>query len=263
MAWIKLHKELLDSHCFANPISLKIWIWLLMKANYKKSFSYVAIGNGGVTVEVDRGQLIFGRFKAEEELNIDGSTIYKQLLKMEKLEQIKLEPTNYYTLVTVLKFNDYQHINETTSLVTTAEQQCNNSGTTAEQQCNTLIDVLEVIEYKDINISFLEFWNLYDKKVGEKNKLQKKWQNLKDDERVKAMQHIPKYKLSQPEKKYRKDPSTYLNNKSFNDEIIGSNVTQAKEVPDDGLGMVAPEYRHLGKTAYELSQMAARGEIDF
>jgi len=35
--------------------------------------------------------------------------------------------------------------------------------------------------------------------------------------------HVPKYVLSTPDKKYRKAPTTYLNNKSFNDEIIISN----------------------------------------
>ena len=30
----------------------------------------------------DRGQLLFGRFKAEEQLNLDGSLIYRKLQKM-------------------------------------------------------------------------------------------------------------------------------------------------------------------------------------
>lgn len=71
-----------------------------------------------------------------------------------------------------------------------------------------------------INIDFDVFWNLYDKKVGDKQKLIKKWANLKNEERELILIHIPKYKLAQPEKKYRKDPQTYLNNKSWNDEII-------------------------------------------
>jgi len=149
MSWIKLHKDLLDSYCFANPVSLKIWIWILMKANYKKSHVFVPVGNSGVTVEIDRGQMLFGRFKAEEELNIDGSTIYKQLKKLEKLEQIKLQPSNYYTIVTVLKFNDYQDIFLEEKEVTTVAQQSHNSRTTVAQQENTSIDVLEDIEYKE------------------------------------------------------------------------------------------------------------------
>ena len=71
-----------------------------------------------------------------------------------------------------------------------------------------------------LNVSFDDFWNLYDKKVGDKEKIKTKWVKLKDSEREAIMNHLPLYKKSQPNKKYRKDPSTYLNNKSWNDEII-------------------------------------------
>ena len=71
-----------------------------------------------------------------------------------------------------------------------------------------------------LSVSFDDFWNLYDKKRGDKDKIEKKWQSLKDSEREAIMNHLPLYKKSQPNKKYRKNPSTYLNNKSWNDEII-------------------------------------------
>ena len=69
-------------------------------------------------------------------------------------------------------------------------------------------------------IAFEDFWNLYDKKVGLKEKIKKKWEKLTYGERLAAMEHIPKYIASQPCKCYRKNPETYINNKSWNDEII-------------------------------------------
>jgi len=81
------------------------------------------------------------------------------------------------------------------------------------------------IEYK-ININFEKFWNLYDKKVGEKTKLIKKWVKLKDIDRELIMDYIPKYKQSQPDKKFRKDPMTFFNNKSWLDEIITDKETK-------------------------------------
>ena len=75
-------------------------------------------------------------------------------------------------------------------------------------------------ESTKVNVPFDDFWNLYDKKRGDKDKIEKKWQSLKDSEREAIMKHLPLYKKSQPNKKYRKDPVTYLNNKSWNDEII-------------------------------------------
>lgn len=72
------------------------------------------------------------------------------------------------------------------------------------------------------------FWGSYDKKVG-KPKAEKKWMALSDKEREDILSYIPKYKKVQPEKKYRKNPETFLNNRSWEDELIGEN----KSVKDE------------------------------
>ena len=71
--------------------------------------------------------------------------------------------------------------------------------------------------------SFGEFWDLYDKKRGDKGKIEKKWMKLSEREREAIMKYIPLYKEAQPDKKFRKDPDTFLNNKSWNDELIYEN----------------------------------------
>ena len=88
------------------------------------------------------------------------------------------------------------------------------------------LSVKSTNESTKVNVSFDDFWNLYDKKVGDKEKIKTKWGKLKDSEREAIMNHLPLYKKSQPNKKYRKDPSTYLNNKSWNDEIIFDDGSQ-------------------------------------
>lgn len=77
-------------------------------------------------------------------------------------------------------------------------------------------------EKEDIKekIPFDTFWNLYDKKVGKKSKVKSKWNKLSEETQLKALKHITAYKQSQPDKQYRKHPETYLNNESWNDEII-------------------------------------------
>jgi len=65
-----------------------------------------------------------------------------------------------------------------------------------------------------------------------------KWSNLTTLEKEKAKEHIPKYVLSTPDKKYRKNFETYLNNKSFNDEILtdeksGTSIKPISERSDD------------------------------
>jgi hypothetical protein len=78
---------------------------------------------------------------------------------------------------------------------------------------------------ENINIDFDWFWNDYDKKVGDKQKLKKKWNKLSDEERQNAMNYLELYKQSIPDKQFRKNPETFLNNKSWNDEIINRNNT--------------------------------------
>jgi len=67
--------------------------------------------------------------------------------------------------------------------------------------------------------SFEDFWNLYDKKI---NKLdtEKKWNKLKQDVKELIIEHVTQYVAENTDKKFRRDPLTYLNNESWNDEII-------------------------------------------
>ncbi len=76
-------------------------------------------------------------------------------------------------------------------------------------------DILNITIY-----AFENFWNDYDKKVGDRKKIEKKYNSISENDRLLIKEHIPKYKESQPEKQFRKNPETYLNQKSWNDEII-------------------------------------------
>ncbi len=92
---------------------------------------------------------------------------------------------------------------------------------------------------KIINIPFEAWWDLYDRKVGHKGKLEKKWGKLSDKEREAAMEHTPRYVKSTPNKTFRKHPATYLNNQSFYDEII-------EPSPKNGIGAAATVGRIAG-----------------
>ena len=83
---------------------------------------------------------------------------------------------------------------------------------------------------ENINIDFDWFWNDYDKKVGDKQKLKRKWNKLTDQERQNAMNYLELYKQSVPDKQFRKNPETFLNNKSWNDEIINRSITPSHKL---------------------------------
>lgn len=84
---------------------------------------------------------------------------------------------------------------------------------------------------KTLNIPFDDFWNGYDKKK-DKDKSEKKWSSLTDNERGLIMAHIPAYVKSTPDKKYRKNPMTYLNGKCWLDEIDQPTATKIDRTTD-------------------------------
>ena len=103
-------------------------------------------------------------------------------------------------------------------------------------------------EIKEINISFDIFWDLYDKKVGDKVKLKKKWESLQDSDRKSIIDYIPKYKNIQPDKKFRKDPQTFFNNSSWNDELIGLDVPKQQIYKNNDFEAYKKRQQELGKT---------------
>ena len=77
---------------------------------------------------------------------------------------------------------------------------------------------------KIIDTQFEEFWDLYDYKKS-RDKAEKAWKTLNKEEKALALQHAPLYVKSTPDKQFRKHPTTYLNNKNFNDEIIERTIS--------------------------------------
>ena len=66
-------------------------------------------------------------------------------------------------------------------------------------------------------IPFQQFWDLYDKKVGDKSRCEKKWHSLSDAERQKIIDTVPAFKKSIKDIQYLPYPETYLNQKRWND----------------------------------------------
>lgn len=90
--------------------------------------------------------------------------------------------------------------------------------------------------------TFERAWNLYEKKVGSKEKLEKKWNSMSLKDRKAAIEYIPLYVISKPDKQYRKNFQTFLNQRGWEDEIIGA----------------APPPAAINEKPSEMSQLIAR-----
>lgn len=112
--WIKLHRKLLESLIFGNEKGLKVWVWCLLKANHADK--QVLLGRRKITLKA--GQFIMGSTTAKEQLSLAKATIWYWLNFLEKEGQVRLEKTTKYTIVTIPKWEEYQHeldTNETQS----------------------------------------------------------------------------------------------------------------------------------------------------
>jgi hypothetical protein len=100
--WIKLHRKILDNGVFADAELLKVFIWCILKAN-------ISIDEKNVyDAKIKQGQFLTGRISASEELYIKPSTVHNRLKKLQRMGYIKLKSTNKYTIITVLKYKQYQ-----------------------------------------------------------------------------------------------------------------------------------------------------------
>lgn len=119
-----------------------------------------------------------------------------------------------------------------------------------EELTGKIISILEAKGYKVTaplkevkdEYTFERAWNLYEKKVGCKTKLEKKWNSMSQKDRKAALEYIPLYVLSQPDKQYRKNFQTFLNQRGWEDEIIGA----------------APPPAAINEKPSEMSQLIAR-----
>ncbi len=72
---------------------------------------------------------------------------------------------------------------------------------------------------KPTNYPFELFWNTYDKKF-DKQKCEKAWAKMSEEDRAACMKALPSYIASTQEIQYRRYPYTYLHNRSWENDII-------------------------------------------
>lgn len=207
--YILLSRSILDSDVFASQKLLKIWVWCLCKANFKDRSVPLKVGRGETIVKVKRGSFLFGRFKAEQDLFIDGSTIYKSIKKLEEMDMIKIESNNQYSIVTICKYNDYQ--DNDNYKVTTKEQPSSNKVTTKEQPSNTTNTLpndkkdnnvkKQKVYSKEVNDCFNNCLNYFPEHLQPKNK--NSW--LDTIEKLNRIDNIPFKIIEEIVKKTRED----------------------------------------------------------
>lgn len=117
---------------------------------------------------------------------------------------------------------------------TTHDEHMSNHMENENENENIIVDVnrnvVEKVHTAEIYPTFEDFWNTYQKKI-DREKSEMKWSKLKQSEKEAIMVAIPNYIKSEPNKKFRKDPASYIYNRSWENEIIISLPIKTQNTP--------------------------------
>lgn len=100
--FIKLDRNILDWRWFNDANTLKLWIYLLAKANVKS--------RGFEDITVKRGQLVTSFSSLSKDLNMSVRSVRTALNHLKSTKEVTSLSTPQYTLVTVVNYNLYQDI---------------------------------------------------------------------------------------------------------------------------------------------------------
>lgn len=125
--WIKIHRKILDWEWFSCSSTFHLFVYLLLKANMEdKQWRGIVI---------KRGQLVTSIASICKDTNLTTQQARTSLNRLKSTNEITIKTTNRFTLVTICKYESYQHLEDTeqqTEQQTT--QQSNNKQITNKQQ---------------------------------------------------------------------------------------------------------------------------------
>lgn len=133
--WLKLHRKVKDSSVFSDPEIFRLWVLCLLKATYKsrKILMYKE------EIKLEPGQFVTGRKSLCEEYNdyivptkrVKETTLWTWVKKLEKWGMIDINSTTKYSIISIVKWGEYQEV------LTTERQQIDSELATERQQIDT------------------------------------------------------------------------------------------------------------------------------
>ena len=236
--WIRLNRDITMHWVYADAEKFKAWCTMIMLVNYQDNTQLI----DGELIQCKRGQSLFSIATWVKKF---GGKWTPQRVKtffslLEKDNMIAKEGLRKTTRLTVCKYESYQSEQPADKQEKTKRKLRGKQEITTTKEGKEKEEGKEGKEIKDIGLDFEIFWNLYDKKTG-REKCEPKWNNLKLEDQNLILEFIPKYISSQPDKKFRKNPETFLNNKSWNDEIISESKNNNSK-PQTRIGYDSDEF---------------------
>lgn len=199
--WIKLHRQITDWEWYTDHNTFRVFLHLLLTANHKDK-KYKGMDLKAGTIVTSRDLLAYAT-------GLSVRQIRTALDKLKTTNELTIKTSPQGTIIQIVNYVKYQiEASETTNKRPMSDQQ-----TTSNKN---------VKNNKEINIDYFDkFWTLYGKST-DKQKCLDKFVKLTEDEIKTIFETLPVYLLQTPDKKYRKNPLTYLNGKCWNDIDINN-----------------------------------------
>ena len=98
--YIRLHRKILGWRWNSDEVTFRVFLHLLLTANFKPAT--------WKNIKIERGQLVTSITHLCQDLGYSRDTIYKALKRLETSGEIQRSPNARYTIITVVKYGDYQ-----------------------------------------------------------------------------------------------------------------------------------------------------------
>ncbi|MCR1025754.1 hypothetical protein NQT66_13105 [Cellulophaga baltica] len=100
VGYVMLHRDILEWEWYESPNVMRVFLHLILKANFTDKKWQGRL--------VKRGQLITSINHLASDLAISSQQVRTSLEKLDVSGSIKIKATNRYTLVTIVKYGDWQ-----------------------------------------------------------------------------------------------------------------------------------------------------------
>jgi len=133
--WICLHRKIWDNPRAKDPEWLAVWLYLLTHATHKPILGVFQ----GKVINLIPGQLITGRAAISNKVGVLESKVRRVLETLKTDQQISQQTSNLNSLITIVKWNEYQQISQQISQPpanqrpTNDQQAATNNNKTIEQ----------------------------------------------------------------------------------------------------------------------------------
>ena len=224
-SWVKLHRKFLEWGWYDDINTSRLFLHLLLRANYKNK-----VWHG---ININRGQLLTSLTHLSEETGLSVQNIRTSITKLKSTQELTRETSRYYTLLTVVNYDKYQ-----------------SNQHTEQQMANTRLTTTKESKKESIHIcSFQEFWKKYPKKVSKK-KAEAVYESKATSKKAEDLilqgleKYINKWKIEKTDEKYIPNPTTWLNQERWEDDVVisrGSFNKNAREFENKWQGVKTKE----------------------